>query len=299
MSRAHIQALVAIALLGTVPMTVKGIGANPWTIGIVRLLIATACVLVFLRGSREILRHRSEWRQLLLIGLAFGLHWATYFVSIKTADASVAAIGTATYGVHVAFLGRFMLGHVPNRLQVVSILFAVAGAVLVVGGHSLSSDMTGGFLIAVVSAILYAFVPVLHQRNLHVPVDVRTLAQYVFALPVFLISLPATDWDLEPLDWAGMLHLSIIATFIAHSLYIRATSVLPTHITGILFYLYVPVAMLLCNRFLGEEIGWQRMTGAGLIVFASVLGVASEAGRKGAKAGVEAGDGTPETSGRD
>jgi drug/metabolite transporter (DMT)-like permease len=272
--------LIAISLMGTVPMSVKGIAANPWTIGIVRLLIASLCAALFLRGSRDLFRYRKDFGPLALIGGAFALHWITYFISLKTTDASVAAIGTATYGVHVAFLGRIMLGQIPNRVQVISIMIAIVGAVLVVGEYALDSDLTTGFLIGILSAVLYAVVPILHQKNLHVPVNVRTLAQYLFALPLFLCFLPWANWDLKPLDWAGILHLSIVTTFIAHTLWIRATSELPTYMSGILFYLYVPIAMVLCHFVLGEQITPLRISGAVLIVLASVLGMWSQDKKK-------------------
>ncbi len=266
--------------MGSVPMMVKGIEANPWTIGIVRLLIATVCVAVFLKDGRRVFQHRAEFKPLFLIGLAFALHWATYFISIKMADASIAAIGTATYGIFAAMLGSVMLGQVPNRIQVFAILISLVGAVLVVGEYSIGSEMTVGFIFALVSAILYAFVPILHQKHVHIPVNVRTLAQYLFALPVFVIALPWSNWDLKPIDWGGMLYLGIVNTVIAHTLWIRSSSVLPAYMSGILFYLYVPISMILCHQFLGEEMGWMRITGAAMIVVASVLGMRSQLAKR-------------------
>jgi drug/metabolite transporter (DMT)-like permease len=149
--------------------------------------------------------------------------------------------------------------------------------VLVVGEFSLSDDIARGFLLSVFSAFLYAFLPILHQRNKSIPVNVRTLGQYGFALPLFLCLLPRMDWDLRPMDWLGLAHLGVMATFVAHTMWIRATSVLPTHVSGMTYYLYVPIAMVLSRIFLGEPLVASRIAGAALIVVASCIGVFSQA----------------------
>jgi len=284
-SRAHLQALTAVLFMGTVPVTVKAVGANPWTIGLVRLSIATLCVLVFLRSSVELFRRpAAELRVLFLMGFIFSLHWATYFIGIKMTSASAAAIGAATYGVHVSLLGRLLLRQAPSGLQWLSLLLALGGTCLVVDNFSLRDTATAGFAITVLSAFINAFLPILHQRHIDIPVNIRTLAQYLFALPLFLCLLPRAEWDLTRNDWLGLVHLGLFATFVAHSLWIRSASVLPTHVSGLFFYLYVPWTMLFSATFFGEVIGWSRIAGAAMIVGASCLGIlAQRTSRSGAK----------------
>lgn len=261
-------------MLGTVPVTIKAVGANPWTIGFARLLLATACVTIFLKGGRGFLaRSASEKKVLMLMGFVFSVHWAIYFVSIKMTDASAAAIGAATYGVHVSILGRIFLRQAPTPSQWASLLIAFGGAILVVDDFSLNSAVTAGFYLSVFSGFLYALLPVLHQRNSHIPVNLRTFSQYAFALPLFILLLPKTDWNLEAVDWWRLAHLGIIATFIAHSLWIRCASTLPTFVSGMIYYLYVPSAMLLSAWLLQEDIQPSRILGAVLIVGASCLGI--------------------------
>lgn len=278
MSRAQIEALIAVLFLGTVPVTIRAIHANPWVIGLVRLVIGTVLVALVLRGSRNFRSlNRRELGVLVLLGVIFSAHWAVYFVSIKMSSASVSSIGAATFGVHVALLGRLLLGQAPSLLQWLSIAVGFGGTVLVVGEFSFSDDIARGFLLSVFSAFLYAFLPILHQRNKSIPVNVRTLGQYGFALPLFLCLLPRMDWDLHPMDWLGLAHLGVMATFVAHTMWIRATSVLPTHVSGMTYYLYVPIAMVLSRIFLGEPLVASRIAGAALIVAASCIGVFSQA----------------------
>lgn len=277
MPRARLEAFIAVLFLGTVPVTIRAIHANPWVIGLVRLAIGTALAAIILRGSRNFRAlTRRELGAVVLIGIVFSVHWATYFVSIKMSSASIAAIGAATFGVHVAFLGRLFLGQAPSPLQWCSIALGFGGTVLVMGEFSLRDEIARGFLLSVFSAFLYSFLPILHQRAARIPVNVRTLGQYGFALPLFLCLLPRMEWELRPVDWLGLAHLGVFATFVAHSLWIRATTALPTHVSGMIYYLYVPIAMLLSWGFLDEALVTSRIAGACLIVAASCIGVFSQ-----------------------
>ena len=281
MSRAHLEAFVAVLFLGTVPVTIRAVHADPWVIGLVRLLVATVLAGLFLRGSRGFRAlTRPELGAVILIGVVFSLHWAAYFVSIKMSTASVAAIGTATFGIHVALLGRILLGQAPTLTQWMSLVLGFCGTLLVMGEFSFGDEIARGFLLAVFSAFLYAFLPILHQRNVGIPVNVRTLGQYAFALPLFLCLLPRMDWGVPKADWLGLMHLAVFSTFVAHTLWIRGTSVLPTQVSGMIYYLYVPIAMLLSHFLLGEELVASRVAGACLIVIASCIGVFSQPRRR-------------------
>jgi drug/metabolite transporter (DMT)-like permease len=277
-SRAHLEAFVAVLFLGTVPVSIRAIHADPWVIGLVRLLVATVLAGFFLRGSRGFRAlKRRELGAVALIGVVFALHWAAYFVSIKMSTASVAAIGTATFGIHVAVLGRIMLRQVPTLIQWLSLAVGFCGTLLVMGEFSFRDEIARGFLLAVFSAFIYAFLPILHQRNVGIPVNVRTLGQYAFALPLFLFLLPLMNWDFRSADWLGLTYLAVFGTFVAHTLWIRGTSVLPTHVSGMIYYLYVPIAMTLSHLLLGEPLVPSRIAGACLIVAASCVGVFSQA----------------------
>ena len=274
MTRAHIEGLLAVLILGTVPVTVKAVDANPWTIGFARLFLATVCVGLFLKGARGFFdRTAAEKRVLMLIGFIFSIHWAIYFVGIKMTDASASAIGAATYGVHVSILGRIFLRQAPTLLQWLSLLIAFGGAVLVVEDFSLASTVTVGFYLSIFSGFLYALLPILHQRHSDIPINLRTFSQYAFALPLFILLFPKTDWNLPAVDWWRLIHLGVVATFIAHSLWIRCASNLPTFTSGMIYYLYVPSAMLLSAWLLDEKTAPTRIIGAVLIVGASCLGI--------------------------
>ncbi len=282
MNRPRAEALIAVLFLGGVPVTIKGVSADPWVIGIVRLSAAVFLTCLLLPGVRQVFRcRRRDWGVLALIGFSFGLHWVTYFWGIKLASASVACIGMATFGVQVSILGMLFLGQKPTVRQIIALIISLGGTLLVLDEYTLGSDMTTGFLLALLSGSLYALLPIWHQKFAEVPVNIRTLGQYLFALPLFLVFLPRARWELTPGDWLGLAYLSIFGTFIAHTLWIRATTVLPAVTSGLIYYLYVPLAVFFSWLFLNEDIGWSRIIGATLIVGASIFGARSGRPRPG------------------
>ena len=98
-------ALTAVLTMSAVPVLIKSTEANSVTIGIVRLLIAVAAFAPVVLWRRRLLRLSArQWRQLLVIGLVFGVHWLTYFLSIKLATAAIAALTILTYSVQYLVL---------------------------------------------------------------------------------------------------------------------------------------------------------------------------------------------------
>jgi drug/metabolite transporter (DMT)-like permease len=272
--RTAAEALIALLLFGCIPVVVKMISANPYTIGIVRLALATVVLAAFmaLRGQ---LRHiaRRDLTPLAVIGFLFFGHWLTLFFAIKASSASIGAIGLSTYGVDLLILGAIFAGERPRPVVILAVMLAAAGAVLVVPKFDLRNDTALGMLLACVSALMYAALPLLHQRWAHIPTGIRTLGQFGFALLFFSFFIAKANWNLTLRDWAGLLFLAIGVTLIAHSLWVRVTTRLTPSATSILYYGNIPVALALSVLVLGEPLTVRTISGTVLIISGGVLGL--------------------------
>jgi drug/metabolite transporter (DMT)-like permease len=71
----------------------------------------------------------------------------------------------------------------------------------------------------------------------------------------------------------GLLFLGIMCTLISHTLWVRVTTTLSTKTTSVIYYLYVPVSLILSVVVLDERVDTAMIAGAGLIMLANVLGV--------------------------
>jgi drug/metabolite transporter (DMT)-like permease len=283
--RVAVEAVVALLLFGCIPVVVRTISANPYTIGIFRLAVATAVVALVLaaRGSLRRLPRRDVAR-LAVIGFLFFGHWLTLFFAIKASSASIAAIGQSTYGIHLLVLSYFLhtrdgRTHGAGSRDVIAVLLAAAGAVLVIPSFTLANDVALGMLLATISAFFYATLPLLHQRWSHIATPLRTLGQFAFALLFFSFFVAKTDWTLTARDWAGLLFLAVGVTLIAHTLWVRVTTHLAPSLTSIIYYAQIPIAIALGVLVLHEPLTPRTVAGALLIIAGSSLALAQRSRR--------------------
>lgn len=270
------EALIAVGLFGCIPVVVKLISANPYTIGIARLAVATTVLGGWMLLRRELgAVARPDLLRLGAIGFFFFAHWLTFFLAIKASSASIAAIGLSTYGVDLLILGALFRREKTHALDVVAVLLAVAGAIAVVPSFDLKDDVVIGMVLSCLSAVFYAALPILHQRWAHIPTPTRALGQFAFALLFFLLFLPKADFaSLAARDWYGLLFLAVGVTLIAHSLWVRLTTRLSAAATSIIYYANIPFAVALSVLVLDEPLTARTLAGASLIVGGGVLGLA-------------------------
>ncbi|MEO6486757.1 MAG: EamA family transporter, partial [Thermoanaerobaculia bacterium] len=173
MKRLPLDAAIALVLFGSIPVAVRHISANPYTIGIFRLAIASVVLGILLRPALP--SSRRDWGRLAVIGFLFFGHWLTFFLSIKMSSASIAAIGLSTYGIFLILFSAVFGNHRLRLVEVAAVLVAAAGAILIIPQLDVSNRVTIGVLLSMLSAIFYASLPILHQRWSHLPTGTRAV----------------------------------------------------------------------------------------------------------------------------
>lgn len=257
-----------------VPVLIKFTSLNPITIGIARLLIASFLMALLLNVKRQKIQlNRRNLKNLIIIGVVFSIHWITYFYSIKISTASIGILGASTYGIHLILLGWIFLKTKPTWTDGLAIIFAFTGTYIIIPEFTLSNDITAGLLLSILSGLFFAFLPILHQKNKHMPNNVRSLGQYLFALPLFLLFGHQFEFVWKPSDIYSLLYLGIFGTFLAHSFWINVTTKLPTTFTSLIFYVVIPLSMILSYVWLNESMNIEKIVGAMLIILANVLGI--------------------------
>lgn len=267
-------ALLSVLSMSAVPVLIKSTAANEVTIGLARLVIAVAVFLpIFWRSAkRRDTLSGKEWRMLLIIGVVFGIHWITYFVSIKQATAAIAAMAIATYGIQYLVLARIFNGERFSFAEWLAVLLCFVGCVVIIPELTFDNRVTRGILFGVFSGFAYALLPLLHQRCRHLDTNLRAGGQFFFALLVFLPLLPWANWQLSTLDIGKLLVLGVLCTAIGHGLWVKASTELPAIYTSMMYYLYVPIALVSSVLLLDETLTVNKIVGAVLILTAS-LGV--------------------------
>ena len=282
---ALISALVATVLFGSVPACIRLVTLDSIAIGIVRLGLGALGMAAIMAAQRRSTRGefraevRREWWPLAAMGLFFGLHWLTYFLSIKWSSASIGTLGFSTYGAQLPLLGWALGFGRPTRAALAGVALAFLGTWLCLPPHDWSqtgasvwqSNVAIGMAIGVASGTTYAALPLLHQRHAHMDHEIRTWAQFMFALPVFGVLAPWSHWTFGWSDFWLVIHLGLVVTLIGHLLWVKATTELPLETTSLLSYFQVPVTLAMNWLIIADELPPAMLAGATLIVLANML----------------------------
>jgi drug/metabolite transporter (DMT)-like permease len=262
--------VIAVLTMSAVPVLVKSTVANEYTVGIVRLSIAVLAFtpLVLLRGQLLTLSTK-QWLQLLLIGLVFGLHWLSYFISIKLATAAIAALTIITFSGQYLVLACLFNGERVTAVEWLAIVTCFVGCVIVAPEFTLKNSTAMGIAIGLFSALLYAALPLLHQRARTMGTLERTWGQFFFAAVVFLPFWGQANWHLAPPDLYKLLVLGLLCTVVSHGLWVKTSTELPAIYSSMIYYLYLPGALAGSVIFLGEAVTARKLFGCILVLGAS------------------------------
>lgn len=270
---------ISILIFSLIPITVKFTNANAFTIGFFRLLVASILVSLFWNKKINFKAYKKKnfWK-LVFIGLAFFFHWITYTYSIKIAGPSICVLGMATYGVQLIFYGAYFLGHKITKKNLVCLVLILFGVILVIPSWDFHDRTTLGLGLALLSASFYSTIPILLQKSHEFSQESRIFFQFSIAFLCYLALFPLTDWtSLMSVDWIALIFLAVMGTFVAHTLWSKIVSQLPTTTTGIIYYLITPLAMILAALILGEKLTLIQQIGGGVILAGALLNSLNQA----------------------
>ena len=276
-SRYYIEGILAAILFGATPVFIKKVTASAVTIGIVRLTIASVLMYLLFVGAKKLKAlTKRDWRALVLIGLVFGIHWVSYFYAVKVSTPSSAILGLTCFGIYLILFAWIIEKKKPAPVDWLTVIMAVGGNLLIIPEFSLQNDITLGLLIGLGSGLFFAMLPLLQQRNMHIGSYTRAFGQYSFGLLFFCTLSFQADFNLPTMDWYYLSILAVFCTLGAHTLWLRASTELPHAATSVIYYLSIPVAMLVSYLFLAEPMPSTKILGACLIVLANLIGITKQ-----------------------
>jgi drug/metabolite transporter (DMT)-like permease len=194
-----------------------------------------------------------------------------YFLSIKQGSASIGTLGFSTYGAQLPLLGWACGFGRPMAIEALGIVLAMVGTWLCLPPDAWQGAAGSGLLIGVLSGTTYAVLPLLHQRHARMNHDIRTWAQFLFALPVFVPLAGQAVWSWTTRDIVLVLHMGLLVTLVGHYLWVQVTTELPIQATSVISYLQLPVTLAMNYALIGEELSGRMTAGAALIVVANAL----------------------------
>lgn len=276
--KAQLQIHACVLLWGFTAILGKLISLSAMALVVWRMLIVVAALALVPRVWRGL--SALAWRQIgiyAVIGAVVGLHWLTFYASIKLANASVAATCIALAPVFLAVVEP-LLAH--KRFELRELLLGIAvvpGVALVVGG--VAASMRLGIAVGALSALLVAIFGALNKRFVEradpltvTAIELGSGAVFLIivalAFPVFGNPLP-----LPSLHDAGLLLiLSLACTLLPFALSLVALRQLSAYSAQLAINLEPVYAILLAIPLLGEQRELEPMFYLGVaIVLAAVF----------------------------
>ena len=263
----YLIAFISQVVLTFVPIAIKYTSADIYTIGFFRLIIAVS--FLFLSSSKNFRRNiKNIWP----LGPLFTLHWLTYAQSVKVSSPSIAVIGLSFYGFFLLIYSKIFLKQKISNGVFISVAFAFIGAKLIVGEITFNNMTLQGLIWGIVSASAYGLLPIIHQKNIHIPANEKAFAQFSISLffYFFLFIQYSSNNTLLTYDYYALLFMGVGGTIIGHGLWVKVTSELPTQITSGIYYLVIPLSILFEIIFLNFKVNHHHIIGSIIVLFSNL-----------------------------
>ncbi len=161
-------------------------------------------------------------------------------------------------------IARVWLGERLHAPQVLSIVLAIIGCVVLIGGTPATLRLDPiGMLLAVAAGLCYSLLAVLTRRVAPKadPVTIQAVIMSVAAV-VLLLGLTQTPVVLAGLPWMSLLYLALVPTVLSYVLYTRGLAVVGATTAASLTLLEPLVSTMLAVAVLGERMSALSWVGA-------------------------------------
>jgi drug/metabolite transporter (DMT)-like permease len=217
----------------------------------------------------------------IFIGCLIGLHWITFYGSVKLSNASICLVCMSTTSLFTSFTEPFFVRRSINIAEVISAAIIIPSMILIVA--NLDGSHIYGVISGLVSAFLAAIFSVLNKVNIKgadaYTISFIELSSAWVMISVMLVILglagrfPEVFLPLDMKDWLYLLILSLACTTFAHILTLQALTKLSAFTANMVINLEPVYGILLAAWILGEHHDMNNYfyLGAGMIVVTVLL----------------------------
>ncbi|WP_418608380.1 DMT family transporter [Pseudoalteromonas sp. US3C1013] len=263
---------IAVLLFGGTALFAKLIGLNALDITAYRAAIAgvAICVLLILQKKPIKLHHAKDYMIAILLGVAVGIHWVTYFAGMQLAGITVGMLAFFTYPVITVFLEPLFNKSKPKTKDIISAIVVIIGIYLLIPNVNLGDDITLGVVTGVVSALFFAIRNITHKRYFSEYGGPQTMFYQTLVASLMLcafIEVPITQ--INDTDLILLLIAGVVFTAMPHSLFAASLKNLSAATAGLISCLQPLYGTILAIIILHERPSVMTLIGGALIVSAA------------------------------
>ena len=263
---------IAVLLFGGTALFAKLIGLNALDITAYRAAIAglAICVLLTLQKKPIKLHRAKDYVIAILLGVAVGIHWVTYFAGMQLAGITVGMLAFFTYPVITVFLEPLFNKSKPKAKDIISAVVVIIGIYLLIPNVNLGDDITLGVVTGVVSALFFALRNITHKRYFSEYGGPQTMFYQTLVASLMLcafIEVPITE--INDTDLILLLIAGVVFTAMPHSLFAASLKHLSAATAGLISCLQPLYGTILAIIILHERPSVMTLIGGALIVSAA------------------------------
>ena len=279
MKKAFIQLHIAVFLAGFTAILGKLITLNEGLLVWYRMFITSVTLITILYFTKEL--EKLSLKKVLKIfgvGAIVGLHWISFYGSIKYSNVSVALTCFSAIGFFTAFLEPLIMR---RRVDVIEVLFGLLAIIGIYLIFDFYPQYKTGILFGVISALLASIFPILNKTLLK-KFSAKTITLYemtggvialTLVIPFYLKYFPAAYYLPTVSDWLWLLVLSWLCTVLTFVLALNALKKISPFTANLAYNLEPIYGILLAfmifkeNQYLSAGFYY----GVGLILLAVIL----------------------------
>ncbi len=267
--------LIANVSLSFGPWLVRLADVGPVAAGFWRLAIGAPLLLLLCRRLGQPISgiKRAAWPMLLLAGLAFAVDLGLWHIGIRHTRLANAALFGNIASFFFVIYGFIILRRAPEVVQIVALLLAAAGVLLLVGrSYELSPQNVLGDILCIGAGLFYAVYLIAMDR-----VRGGLGAMPALAVPTLVGALPLLGFALllgesvMPRDWTPLLLLAIGSQVIGQGLMVYAMGHLSPLVVGLGLLTQPAIAATIGWVAYGERLTLGDVAGALMIAVALIL----------------------------
>lgn len=257
------------------PWLVRLADTGPVSAGFWRLFLALPFLAVFARVSGQALTGIPR-RTLMFVALgavAFGLDLASWHVGIEMTRLGNATLFGNAGSIVMLFWGFIVARSLPRGMEWTAIVFALAGAAILMGRSAdISATTLMGDLFCLAAGLLYA-VYLVNLQGARQTVGGWSLLVWVsiFACPVLLSIALVKGEPIWPTDWTPILVLFVSSQLVGQGLLVFSMRHFPPLVIGLALLTQPAVAALIGYQVFGEVLTLLDIAGMALLGSALVL----------------------------
>jgi len=263
---------IAVLLFGGTALFAKLIGLNALDITAYRAAIAgvAICVLLILQKKPIKLHHAKDYMIAILLGVAVGIHWVTYFAGMQLAGITVGMLAFFTYPVITVFLEPLFNKSKPKAKDIISAIVVIIGIYLLIPNVNLGDDITLGVVTGVVSALFFAIRNITHKRYFSEYGGPQTMFYQTLVASLMLCAfIEVSITQINDADLILLLIAGVVFTAMPHSLFAASLKNLSAATAGLISCLQPLYGTILAIIILHERPSVMTLIGGALIVSAA------------------------------